>query len=64
MALASASSVRCRCRPGLALAFRAPGPVACFAAGIACQALLGILEPLLPIFQGKPPLPPPLGDRG
>eukprot|EP00959_Pyramimonas_sp_CCMP1952_P152557 3192184-Pyramimonas_sp.AAC.1 len=52
MALASASSVRYHCRPGLVLAFRAPGPAACFAAGLEFRAFLDILGPLLAIFQG------------
>eukprot|EP00959_Pyramimonas_sp_CCMP1952_P045423 948837-Pyramimonas_sp.AAC.1 len=53
MALASVSSVRYRCRPVLALAFGVPGPVACFAAGLASRAFPDILEPLLAIFQGR-----------
>eukprot|EP00959_Pyramimonas_sp_CCMP1952_P205466 4296783-Pyramimonas_sp.AAC.1 len=64
MALASVSCVRYRCRPGLALAFRVPGPVACFVTGLACRASLDILEPLLAIFQGRSPLAASPGRPG
>eukprot|EP00959_Pyramimonas_sp_CCMP1952_P389455 8160775-Pyramimonas_sp.AAC.1 len=64
MALASASSARDHCRPGIVLAFRAPGPMACFAAGLACRAFLDILGPGLAIFQGGPPPAASLGRPG
>eukprot|EP00959_Pyramimonas_sp_CCMP1952_P245484 5130795-Pyramimonas_sp.AAC.1 len=64
MALASVPSAREHCRPGLALASRAPGPVSCFVAGLGFRALLDLMGQFLAIFQGKSPLATSHGRPG